>query len=132
MKSLIILCLFIGIICDANCRSPQEITQKLSLIPSNIDIKPKEYLALKYDKYDRTQTLLGILLENYSKRNFKLLKSDGQAWLKPEDLGPVSSKFAVFELKAYKSDLKGSVSWLINQDESSTTLTIDFDIPYRR
>ena len=124
--------MFFGIICDANCRSTQEITQKLNLIPSNIDIKPKEYLALKYDEYDRSQTLLGILLENYSKRNFKLLKSDGQACLKPEDLGPVSSKFAVFELKAYKSDLKGSVSWLINQEESSNTLTIDFDIPYRR
>ena len=131
MKLLIICYLIIG----ANCKSAkenQEITKKLNLIPSNIGIKPKEYLASKYDKYDRTQTLLGILLENYSKWNFKLLKSVGKVCLKPEDLGPVSSKFAVFELKAQQSNLKGSVSWLINQDNQDESFTIDFNIPYRR
>ena len=131
MKLLIICYLIIG----ANCKSAkenQEITKKLNLIPSNIGIKPKEYLASKYDKYDRSQTLLGILLENYSKWHFKLLKSKGKAKLKPEDLGPVSSKFAVFELKAYQSDLKGSVSWLINPDNQDESFTIDFVIPYRR
>ena len=131
MKLLIICYLIIG----ANCKSAkenQEITKKLNLIPSNIGIKPKEYLASKYDKYDRSQTLLGILLENYSKWHFKLLESEGKAKLKTENLGPVSSKFAVFELKVYKSDLKGSVSWLINQDNQDESLTIDFDIPYRR
>ena len=130
MKIRLWLLIHLIIACNGDRIQLEKITKKLNLIPKNLQIKPKEYLASKYDQYDRSQILLGILLENYSTRTLKPkpLKTESEGFLlEPEDIGPFSSKFAALE--SNDSNFQGSISWLL---DVSTTLDVSFKIPYRR
>ena len=130
MKISLWLLIHLIIACNGDRIQLEKITKKLNLIPKNLQIKPKEYLASKYDQYDRSQILLGILLENYSTRTLKpkqLETESGGFLLEPEDIGPFSSKFAALE--SNDSNFQGSISWLL---DASTTLDVSFKIPYRR
>ena len=130
MKISLWLLIHLIIACNGDRIQLEKITKKLNLIPKNLQIKPKEYLASKYDQYDRSQILLGILLENYSTRTLKPkpLKTESEGFLlESEEIGPFSSKFAALESK--DSNFQGSISWLL---DVSTTLDVSFKIPYRR
>ena len=128
MKIRLWLLIHLIIACNGDRIQLEKITKKLNLIPKNLQIKPKEYLASKYDQYDRSQILLGILLENYSTRTLKSLENESEGFLlEPEDIGPFSSKFAALE--SNDSNFQGSISW---QLDVSTTLDVSFKIPYRR
>ena len=105
-----------------------EIGTKYRISPSNIEEKPKKFLASKYKKYDRSQILLGILLENYSSFESEVKFIANNPILKPKYVKPFSSKFAVIEEFKYRENLIGSILWRLDGAE----VFISYEIPYRR
>ena len=96
--------------------------------PQNIEMSPKDFLASKYKKYDRSQLLFGILLENYSNYDTKSLYISNNPEPKPNFVKPFTSQFAFVEEFRYRENLKGSIFWRL----SGVDIHASYEIPYRR